>query len=209
MSNEQNAAEQAERIAAEGSSVRERVRGLVEDALAGRGAGVIKDVPGEVMEGVIKGVKGLADDRRGTVLADAIGGIGDGLASAANATKLAVEEAESRGEAFAKDDLKQTADDLRSLQDMLGETLGGLAEKAQHELGESAGDLASHAERAGASFMPAIESALQAITDHPGKAGADAASAGTDAATRGIGALFDAAGGLMKGLTDPGDAKKK
>ncbi|MBZ0172771.1 MAG: hypothetical protein K8E66_10355, partial [Phycisphaerales bacterium] len=114
---EGSVAEEAERIAAEGESVRERVRRLVLGVAGGEGLRIasLRRAATEIVDGVTRGVGNISEDRRGTVLGETIDGLSDGFGLAAQATKLAIEEAEGRGSRFTREDLRQTADDLRTL----------------------------------------------------------------------------------------------
>ena len=128
--------EQAERIAAEGESVRERVKRLVLSVADGEGLRLeaVRSAAGEIMDGVSRGVHKIAEDRRGTVLAETIDGLSDGFARAAQATKLAIEEAEGRGARFTKEDLGRAATDLRTLEKMFEETVVGVSKRLAEDV---------------------------------------------------------------------------
>jgi len=188
------------------ASVRERIRAVVERAAAapGRaaqeGAGSLERVVGDVLDGAARGARTLADDRQGTALAETLEGLSDGLTRTANATKLAIEEAASRGKAFADDDLRHAADDLRAIERLLRESGERLARGLGDNLRQGAGDLADHASRAADALAPAVESAISAAARNPVAFAGQSASAGVEAARMGAGALFEAAGGLLGSL---------
>jgi hypothetical protein len=199
----------AEKIAREAEGVRERVSRLVTDAVGGRGLGDLRSTVSEILEGVTKSVKaGVEDERRG-VLREAVGGISDGLESAANATRLAIEEAEGRGKSFAKEDLRQAADDLRTLESMLVDTVSGLSSKLGSESKEQVRDLVEHARRAASSMRPSIEAAIEAATKDPGRLAGEAAGAGADAARGALGSLLGAASGLLDAAAEAVSGEKK
>lgn len=209
-SNGASASERAERIAAEGESVRERVRRLVLEVAEGDGLRVsaLRHAASEIIDGVSKGVKDASESRRGTVLAETVDGLSDGFARAAQATKLAIEEAEGRGKRFTSEDLRQAADDLRTLEAMFAETVGGLGQKLAGDVKAQAGDVAQHAKRAAVSMRPSIESALEAAMRDPGKLAGEAASAGVGTARGAVGSLFSAAAGMLDAAGEIVSGKK-
>lgn len=192
-------ADEAERIAADGESVREQVKRLVLGVAGGRGLRVsaLRRAASEIVEGVTRGVREVGEDRRGTVLAETIEGLSDGFSRAAQATKLAIEEAEGRGARFTQEDLKTTAEDLRTLEKMFEETVGGFSSRLAGDVKGQAGDIAQHASRAVRSMRPSIESALEAATRDPAGLAGEAASAGVDTARSAVGSLFSAAAGML------------
>lgn len=204
-------AEAAAKIIDAGSDVRERVRRLVLDASKGDGLGLgsLRRSVTEILEGVTKSVKDHASGRDRELLEEAMHGISDGLSSAAQATKLAIEEAEARGSAFAKEDLKQTAQDIGSLEQMLVDVVTDLTSKMGTETKGALSDMVEHGKRAASSMRPAIQSALEAATREPGKMAKEAASAGTGAARGAIGSLFGAASGMLDAAAEIVSGEKK
>lgn len=204
-------ADAAARIIDEGSDVRNRIRNLVLDESKGDGFGLasLRRTVSEVVDGVTKSAKATASGGDREVLGEAVSGISDGLGSAAHATKLAIEEAEARGAAFARDDLKKTAADIGSLETMMVDVVRDLTGKMSSETKGTLGDLVGHAERAAASMRPSIESALEAAAREPGKMAGEAAGAGGDAARGAIGGLFGAASGLLDAAAEIVSGEKK
>ncbi|MFI4916809.1 MAG: DUF6781 family protein [Phycisphaerales bacterium JB060] len=210
--NEQNHVDpqaQAEAItgdetASEGE-VRRRISDLVASAAAtpGRaiegGASAVQRVTREVLEGASKGAHTLSEERKDSVMAETLEGLGEGLGKAAHATQLALEEARARGETFAKDDVRAAIDDLRAIEDLLRDSGSRLAKAAGSNARGAASDLTHHAGRVFEGIRPAVEGALREAMRHPVGTAADAAATTVDAARLGVGALFDAAGGLLKG----------
>lgn len=196
--------ERAQEIASEAKDVRTRVRDLVSKA-ASDGRKTLRELGDdarEILKGATEGVSDVAEEHRGEVLGEVIDGIGDGLTRAANATRLAIEEAEGRGERFAEEDLKRTMDDLRSLETMFVDTVRNLSTSARDSVWAEVKDAASHAKRAGESMRPSIQSALEAATRHPVKLAGETASAGVAVTRQAAGSLFQAVGGLLQGAGD-------
>ena len=190
---------QAEKIATEADSVRERVRRLVLDTAGGGGLRIdqLKGAASAVLDGVGKGIERISEDRRGTVLAETIDGLSDAFERAARATRLAIEEAEGRGEQFSQEELRQTADDLRTLEDMFKETVTGFTKRLASNVKEQTIDFARHTTRAVESMRPSIESAIESASKDPAGLAGQAASAGVDAARGVVGSLFSAAAGML------------
>ncbi len=190
---------QAERIASEAESVRDRVRRLVLDAAGGGGLHIdrLRGVASAVLEGVGKGVERISEERRGTVLAETIDGLSDAFQRAAHATRLAIEEAEGRGERFSNEELRKTADDLRTLEAMFMETVTGFSDRLASNIRAQTVDFAQHTKRAVESMRPSIESAIESAASDPAGLAGQAAAAGADAARGVVGSLFSAAAGML------------
>lgn len=190
---------------AKAGDVRRRISELVASVAAtpGRviegGTSAVQRVAREVLEGASKGAHALSDERKDSVMAETLEGLGEGLGKAAHATQLALEEARTRGESFAKDDVKAAIDDLRAVEDLLVDSASRLARAAGSNAKGAASDLTSHAGRVFEGIRPAVEGALREAMRHPVATAGDAAATTVDAARLGVGALFDAAGGLLKG----------
>jgi hypothetical protein len=184
--------------------VRRRISDLVASAAAtpGRaiegGASAIQRVTREVLEGASRGAHTLSDERKDSAMAETLEGLGEGLGKAAHATQLALEEARSRGESFAKGDVKAAIDDLRAIEDLLRDSGSRLARATASNARGAASDLTHHAGRVFEGIRPAVEGALREAMRHPVDTAVDAAATGVTAARLGVGALFDTAGGLLK-----------
>jgi len=200
---EQNgkASDRAEQIVEDGAQVRDRVRDLLVD-LTRSGRGGIKDAveqAHQILDGAAQGARRVAAERRGEVLGQVVDGLSDGLARAAQATRLAIEEARGRGQQFAQEDLNRAASDLRSLEEMFVRMVGDVASGAGKGLWEQVGDASTHATRAARSMRPPIEEALKAAASHPVKLTGEAASAGVAVGRQAVGSLFQAMSGLLAG----------
>jgi hypothetical protein len=127
-------------------------------------------------------------------LREVIAGIGDGLATAALATRLAIEEAGRRGERFAKDDLRRVADELESAARGLGT---GVAQAVTGTVSVSK-DLLAHATTTMARIRPGLQQALDAVLERPADTAREAAGESARAVRRSAGALFTAMGNLLQ-----------
>lgn len=201
---------EAERIAAEGTDVRERIRKLIVDLADRRGmtADELRRHARDILDGAKRGLAAPApastttastDQKKAGVLNDVVDGLADGFSRAAYATKLAIEEAESRRQRFADEDLRTAMDNLRQLQSMFIDTVKDFARGLSTSVRTEAGDLGAHAARAAESMNAPIQDALNAAAKHPGRFAAESATAGAAVARRAVGTLFQAAGGLLQG----------
>lgn len=203
----QAAGEQAEHIAGEAGEspdaedVRERVRRLVVDTLRTRNLSLeeLNEVSRQVLEGAAAGVKEATPEAQRTVLRSVIDGLADSYATAANAARLTLEEANARRKAFAEEDLSQAVRELRDLDKRFVHTVLRTTERAWGALREQAGAVKEHTQRAGESIRPSIEQALQVARRHPGRLATEAAAAGVEASRHTAGRLLQAMAGLLQG----------
>ena len=194
----------AERIAAEAEGVRDRVRDLILNAVNGQAGGIaeLRRTADAVLAGIARGVKNAGEGRREGVLNEAASGLADGVSRSVNATRLALREAEGRGQRFAEEDLKRTVEDLRTIEKLFAETVVGFFESLSKEVSGQAGDVKAHAERTAADAKAEVGSALEAALAHPQKIAGEAVSTAADAARQGVGALFQVASGLLDAAAD-------
>ena len=127
-------------------------------------------------------------------LREVIAGIGDGLATAALATRLAIEEAGRRGERFAKEDLRHVGWALESA----ARGIGSGVEQAVTGTASVAKDLLAHANTTMARIRPSLQQALDAVLEQPATTAREAAGEGARAVRRSAGALFTAMGELLQ-----------
>ena len=201
---------QAQHIAAEGKDIRQRVRDLTVKLVQQRDVGLKKfDVlASHIMTGAAHAVEDTVPQDPDSVLRQVVDGLADGIGKAANAAELTLEEAQSRGQAFAQEDIKSMIDDLRALQDMFVNTVSRTATHLKGRAGEEASDLKTHAQRAAESIKPSIESALQAAQAQPGNLAKESAQASVTAARQAAGALAHALSGLLSGAGDLLDGRE-
>jgi len=199
-----DAAKRAEEIAAEGEDVRERIRTAVVDAMTNR-EGLAEDLSNTtqaVLDGAVEGVRNLAPEQQDSTLRQVVDGLGDALSRSANATRFALEEARSRGESFAREDIDRAMQDLRTLEEMFVNLVDRTARRAGDELSGQFTDLSEHARRTASNIRPSIESALSEAGSHPVKLAGEAATAGVKAVPRAAGMLLQAVGGALQGAGD-------
>lgn len=193
--------QQAETIVAEGVDVRGRIARLVAEASESfqrRGEGLValsKSVLNGASDAVNKGVASVSADGS---FRQVIDGLGDGLSSAATSARLALEEARSKGQRFASEDLQQIRSDLGNLTSLYTKTLGDALSRVKSEAATQIGDLQEHAERTLERVGPSVQSALEAAVADPIGVGKDSVQAGFVAGRHAAGSLFTAIGRLLQ-----------
>ncbi len=194
----------AEEIATDGNDIRQRVRDLVVKLVQQRKAGLekLETVAEQILAGAAKAVDDATPDEQSSVLRQVVDGLAEGMAKAANAAELAFEEAKSRGETFANEDVQSMIADLRALREMFVNTVTKAAGSLKSRAAEEASDLKTHAQRAAESIKPAVDSALRAATSQPGQLAKESAEAGVAAARQAAGALAHTLAGILTAAGD-------
>lgn len=193
--------QQAETIVAEGGDVRARIARLVAEASESfqrRGEGLValtRSVLAGAGDAVNKGVSSVSAEGS---FRQVIDGLGDGLSSAATSARLAMEEARSKGQRFAAEDLHQIRTDLKNLTSLYSKTLSDALARVRTEASSQFGDLQEHAERTLERVGPSVQSALEAAMADPLGVGKDSVQAGLAASRHAAGSLFTTIGRLLQ-----------
>ena len=82
-------------------------------------------------------------------LQQTVNGLDDALSKAAEASKLAIEEAAGRADDFSRTDVKRAMNDLEGLEALFLDTLSEFADAGQDTAHQVVSDLASHARNSG------------------------------------------------------------
>lgn len=198
------AGEEAEHIAAEGEHVRERVRKLVVQTIEQRHLSFeeLNHVAKDVLEGAASGVKQATPKEKESVLRAVIDGLADSYNIAANATKLALEEANGKRKTFAEEDLKRIVRELRVLDERFIRMVSHTTKRTWGMMTDETATLRDHVERAAKSIRPSMESALREAGSHPIDLANESASAGIKATRQTAGVLLQAVSGLLQGASD-------
>ncbi len=190
--------------------VREKVRRLTVEALA-EGKLDTSEVRA-VIEAVVGGASAGIDKHGGRArqaLEDAIRGLEDGLIKAAEASKLALEEAASRAEEFAEQDVKNAFDQLIELEKMYVETLAEVARKGGEQAGEMLEDMARHAKNSGTAigeYMTEVMATLPHKLQEAGEWGLKASLESTRTAGAQLAAITS---GLLAGIAEALERQSK
>jgi len=211
--------QRAEKIASDADDVRAKTRTLVVDAVR-HSADTLQSLPeivSEALEGAWKGLGNLADDQKASVFREVIDGVSEGVSTSATAIKLTAQEAQGRGKQFAKNELKGTADDLRTLESLFTERISKLATSSVDVTSDQAKDLIAHAKRIMKTVRPTIESAVGTIERQPIQFAKESATVAAGATRKAAGSLLQGVAGVLDGLGDivggstkePSDEKDK
>src|SRR5690606_5005877 len=109
------------------------------------------------LDAALEAIDRSAPDDPESVLRQVVDGVGDGLERAAQATRLAVEEAAGEGRAFAADDLRHTSEDLRTVARMFVETVDRAVSDASERTRKQVSGVRQHAGRTLDAIRPSLE----------------------------------------------------
>jgi len=188
----------------DGGDIRTKIRDAVE-AAAERAKSTstrLTDLSTQTVETAISAIERAVPEEPESTLHQVIDGLADGLGRTAQATKLALEEAAASGKAYASDDLKSVAADLRSIAGMFVETVEGAVGGAAKHTKTQIGSAKSHAEKTIGAIKPSLESAALAAAQNPVGLVGESASAATKLAREATGSLFGAVGNLLRNTGD-------
>jgi hypothetical protein len=164
-----------------------------------------------VMDEATAALDKAAPQDPGSVLRQVIDGLGDGLSTAALATRLAFEEAKEKEKSFANDDLSKMSSELRAVGDQFVDAVLQTAKKFKSITGEELSALRTHAEQTMKRLVPSINLTLATIAEHPLQMGKESFEAGVKLSSQALGSLFAAVGRRMedasKRLTRDGSVK--
>ena len=134
----------------DGNEIRKKVRNITLQALTNGELNIseIKKVSKTVVKGAEQGVSNF-DELGKKKLENAVAGLDDALSSAAEATKLALEEAASHIKTFSQKDFQQTIDDLLSLETIYLDSLKHVAKDANEFTANTLNDLVKHTYNSG------------------------------------------------------------
>jgi len=192
---------EAERIVNEGADIRERIRRLVLRVFRERRMALseLNDLARQVVDGTAEAMRRANREQGRDALCQVAAGLEDAYAAASQATRLAVEEAATRGQAFAEADLKRAKEDLKSLEGMFFQTLSDTASRFSHEMAEQWRDLAAHTQRTGSHVGQAAEEALGVIRRDPLGFARQSAAASAELTRHSAGMLLQAMAGMLQG----------
>lgn len=122
----------------------------------------IKEVVQAVGRGISSGVNSQ-NQMAQQVFKQSFEALDDALVSTAEATKLALEEAASKVNEFSEHDMKKTAEDLKSLEDLFLETMGDVARESSDVVSDIVRDFISHAQNSGTAVGKQTQTVLDAL----------------------------------------------
>lgn len=177
------------------------VRAITLDALT-RGsldAEALKRVTASVVKGAREGVAHLGE-HGSPALKEAMRGLDEALAGAAEAAQLAIEEAAGRTRDFSRQGLKRAADDLAALQTLFAETLQDAARNTRGVAQATFTELAEHARSSGSAVGQRVQGALDQLARTMTETASKQTKKGTEALRHEAALLAGLAAGLLQGI---------
>ena len=185
------------------ASIAERVRGITLSALSeGRldGEG-LRQVMGAVLKGAQQGVA-KPGEQSTAALKEAVRGLDEALAAAAQATQLAIQEAAGRTGEFSREGLKTRTDELAGLESRFLDTLTEAARNATGHVQETLRELAAHSRASGTAVGGRVQSATSQLARALADAAQDRLEAGARTVRNEAGLLAGLAAGMLRGIAD-------
>ncbi len=183
------------------AAVSGRVRAITLNALSGGVLNTesIKQVMGAVIKGAQQGAASHAG-HEAKLLKEAMQGLDDALAAAAEATQLALREAASRTSEFSQQELKSTMADLAALESLFIETLSNAAQSATGTARTTLHDLAHHARVSGTAVGEKVASAVSQLAQIIADTTREQVAAGTQTLRKEGALLASLAAGVLNGI---------
>lgn len=206
---EQLKAQVQEAVAGE-EAIREKVRRLTVQALAeGKlDAGQVKAIVEAVVHGASAGIE-THGSRARQALTEAVRGLEEGLVKAAEASKLALEEAASRADEFTEQEVKAALDQLRAMEKLYLDTLADIAKKGSAQVRDILADLLSHARHSGTAVGQYLTEVMQTLPRKLQEAGQWGLKAGLETARTAGAQLAAITSGLLAGIADTLDRQAR
>ncbi|MHC0054998.1 DUF6781 family protein [Actibacterium sp. D379-3] len=202
---------------AQRDDIREAVRDIVSRALERRPLQRenMQQVVATVLEGAALGAPESEVDSV-AALKQAAAGIDDAMAKAAEASRLAIEEAAGRADTFSETDLKQAIDDLADLDKLYLDAIRTLAKSGAKASRAMLDDLAGHVERAGTDTGRLVRASLDDLQAAVARSHRPHLSDIGRTARAGAATIASIGSGILAGLSDSlapsaqdGDARDK
>ena len=148
------------------ADVRDAVRQIALKALSGGelDMAVLRRVMDAVVKGAQRGAASRGEQGR-QALSDAMKGLDEALAAAAEATQLAAQESADRTSDFSRHELERTHDNLKGLESLFIETLNDAAKNATGFTEATLRDLAGHARSSGTAVGQRVTATLTQLSD--------------------------------------------
>lgn len=188
-------------IVSDSAAIAAQVRAITLDALT-RGildTDALRQVTAAVVKGAREGAAPLGEHGE-HALKEAVRGLDDALAGAAEAAHLAIQEAAGRSSEFSRQGLKQAMDDLATLQTLFIETLQDAARNAQGVVQATLTELAEHARTSGSAVGHRSKIAVDQLAQALKSTARSQAQKGTEVLHHEAALLAGLAAGLLQGV---------
>ena len=191
-----------------GTNIHEKVKAIILEALTQRQLDMdnIRNVT-ETVSASINEELNTQTNQAKEIFSHAVLAMDDALSVAAEASKLAIEEAASHVSDYSRQDFNRTAKDLADMEAMFLETLERAAKSGNRLFSEVAGDFIYHARQSGTKVGKEVLAALEIMGDLPAWS-SNVAVSNTVFATR---TLAQIGSGILAGIAEslqPSSRKK-
>jgi hypothetical protein len=201
--------DEVRRAVGQGHGIQKAVRDITLKALT-RGE-LDQNAVRRVTRDVVKGVQEAATVqgvRAKEVVAEAVAGVDEALAHAAQALKLSIEEAAGRAEKFSSEDLARARESLKSLEGDFLDTLRETARASRTTVSAILDDLIEHAQASGTAVGRQLGQ-MSGLSGRMAEAGRAQFEAGVHAAMSSSAMMARIASGVLAGIADSLDTKPR
>ncbi len=201
--------DEVRRAVEKGRGIQKAVRDITLKALT-RGEldqDAIRKVTGDVLKGVQEAAT-VQGARAKDVVAEAVAGVDEALAHAAQALKLSIEEAAGRAEKFSREDLAKARESLKNLEGDFLDTLREAARASRSAVSAILDDLIEHAQASGTAVGRQLRQ-MSGLSGRMAEAGRAHFEAGVQLAMSSTVMTARIASGVLAGIADSLDTKPK
>ena len=182
-----------------GSDIHRKVKSITLKALTSRQLDMenIKNVAEAVSSGINTGIETRGEHAK-ELFGHAASALDEALAVAAEASKLAIEEAASRVSEYSQHDLNGASKDIQAMEELFLDSLEKVAKGGNQVVSEIVGDFVGHARQSGTVVGKQALAALEALKQLP-KFGTETVISSTVAATI---TLAEIGSGILSGIAE-------
>lgn len=201
--------EEARMAARERDDVHRAVRDLVVKALSQRPLepNSVREVAEAVLKGAAEGAPETAKESQ-EAMRKVVAGVDEAIERVAEASKLAIEEARARADAYSEDDLKQAAEDIASLERMLFDALSSAVKSGTKTSFRILNDLTAHLQKTGTSTGRTVRDTLDDLQNVAAGAGRPSLSDVTRTTRAGAATIAAIGSGILAGFAESLAPKK-
>jgi hypothetical protein len=153
-----------------------------------------------VVAGATGGAQGASDGQR--ALREALQGLDEALAAAAQATRLTLEEAIGKAGAFSRKTLRRRLDDLSTLESLFIETVSQTASSAAGFTRTTLVDVADHARVSGSAVGSAVKEGVTSLGRALAETVSDQVEVTTSVLQKEAALLAGLTSGVLRGIAD-------
>ncbi|WP_020157239.1 MULTISPECIES: DUF6781 family protein [Methylobacter] len=182
-----------------GSDIYRRVKDITLKALTERRLDMenISNVADAVSKGIGEGM-GSQGEYSKEAFTQAVSALDDALATAAEASKLAIQEAASKVSDYSQHDFNKAADDIQQLEELFLGTVKKIAKDSNQIIADIVNDFTTHARQSGTAVGQQASIAMDALKGLP-RISKDTLISSTVAATS---ALAEIGSGILSGIAE-------